>query len=41
MLWEDARLALLTAARDLLVASVENWAMALTRLTQAGRLHAQ
>jgi hypothetical protein len=40
MRWDDARLALLTAARDLLVASVEHWAMALTRLTQAGRFHA-
>ena len=40
MLWEDARRALLTAARDLLMARVENWAMALTRLTQAGRFHA-
>jgi hypothetical protein len=39
--WAEARLALLTAARDLLVARVEHGALALTRLTQAGRSHAQ
>ena len=39
--WEDARMAWLLAARDLLNASVERWAFALTKLIQAGRLHAQ